>query len=180
MRFRTTIQLNGKTATGIEVPEEVIEKLGSGKRPPVRITVNDHTYRSTVAPRGERYLVGVSAENREGAGVAAGDEVDVEIELDTSPREVAVSPDFAVERDADAKRFFESLTHSQKQWYVLPIEARRPRESARRPRAQLGGALPPTGGPARPWSAPSGRRTGRAWAAASRPGRPGARSCGAP
>jgi hypothetical protein len=106
MRFRTTIQLNGRTATGIEVPEEVIEKLGSGKRPPVRVTVNDHTYRSTVAPRGDRYLVGVSAENREGAGVAAGDQVDVEIELDTSPREVAVSPDFAaaLEGDADAKR----------------------------------------------------------------------------
>lgn len=135
MRFRTTIQLNGKTATGIEVPEEVIEELGSGKRPPVRVTINGHGYRSTVAPRGERFLVGVSAENRESAGVAAGDEVDVEIELDTSPREVAVSPDFAaaLESDAGAKRFFESLTHSQKQWYVLPIEgAKKPETRERR------------------------------------------------
>ncbi len=77
----------------------------------------------------------MSAENREGAGVEAGDEVDVEIELDTSPREVAVSPDFAaaLESDAAAKSFFESLTHSQKQWYVLPIEqAKKPETRERR------------------------------------------------
>jgi hypothetical protein len=141
MRFRTAILLNGKTATGIEIPEEVIEKLGSGKRPPVQVTINDHTYRSTVAPRGDRYLVGVSAENREGAGVAAGDEVDVDIGLDTSPREVSVSPDFAaaLEGDADAKRFFEGLTHSQKQWYVLPIEqAKKPETRERRIEKALG------------------------------------------
>jgi uncharacterized protein YdeI (YjbR/CyaY-like superfamily) len=70
------------------------------------------------------FLLGVSAENRAGAGVAAGDEIDVELELDTEPREVTVPPDLAgaLESDAQASRFFDTLTHSQKQWYVLPIE----------------------------------------------------------
>jgi Bacteriocin-protection, YdeI or OmpD-Associated/Domain of unknown function (DUF1905) len=134
MKFSTTILLNGKTATGIEVPTEVIEALGAGQKPPVRVTIGSHTYRSTVARRGERYLVGVSAENRAGAGVAAGDEVDVDIELDTEPREVAVPADFgaALDDDADAKGFFEGLSYSQKQWYVLPIEQAKKRETRER------------------------------------------------
>lgn len=106
MRFRAEIQLGGKTATGIPVPEDVVESLGTSKRLAVRVTVNGHNYRSTVARMGGRYMLPVSAENREHAGVAAGDEVDVEIELDTAPRELAVPPDLAeaLEGDAVAKR----------------------------------------------------------------------------
>ena len=135
MRFRAEIQLSGRTATGIEVPPEVIAGLGSGKRPAVRVTIGGHTYRSTVAPRGNRYLVGVSAENREGAGVGAGDEVEVDIELDTEPREVAVPTDFAValEQDAEAKRFFDGLSYSQRRWFVFGIEeAKKPETRQRR------------------------------------------------
>lgn len=47
MRFRATVELNGKTATGIEVPEEVVTALGSGARPPVAVTIGGHTYRTT-------------------------------------------------------------------------------------------------------------------------------------
>lgn len=124
MRFRTTIQLNGKTATGIPVPPEVVAGLGSGKRPAVRVTLNGYTYRSTVAPMGGVFMLPVSAEVREGAHVAAGDEVDVDVELDSEPREVTVPPDFAdaLDRDADAKRFFEGLSYSHKRRWVLSIE----------------------------------------------------------
>ena len=95
MRFRTTILQGDKTATGIRVPDEIVEALGAGKRPPVTVTINGFTYRNTIAVMGGTYMVGVSAENRAGAGVAGGDEVDVDIELDTAPREVAVPADFA-------------------------------------------------------------------------------------
>jgi hypothetical protein len=124
MRFRATLQLAGKTATGIQIPPEVVEGLGAGKRPAIRVTIRGHTYRSTVATRGARYLVGVSAENRERAGVAAGDEVDVDIELDTEVREVTVPPDFAaaLDEEGDARRFFDGLTYSQKQGFVQGIE----------------------------------------------------------
>ena len=122
--FRATIELDGKTATGIRVPPEVVAGLGPSKRPPVRVTINGHTYRSSVAPLGGEFMLAVSAENREAAGVAAGDEIDVEIELDTAPREVSVPPDFAeaLDRDADARRFFDGLSYSNKRRYVMGIE----------------------------------------------------------
>ena len=69
MRFRTNLEQAGKTATGFEVPTAVVEGLGAGKRPPVRVTIKGHMYRSTVASMGGRFMVGVSAENREAAGI---------------------------------------------------------------------------------------------------------------
>src|SRR4029079_11930768 len=74
MKFRTTILQGGKTATGIEVPPEIVEGLGSGKRPAVRVTINGSTYRSTVAVMGGAFMIGVSAEVRAaGRGAGGGD-----------------------------------------------------------------------------------------------------------
>ena len=134
MKFRTTLQLGRKTATGIQVPAEVIESLGTSKRPAVRVTINGHTYRSTVAVMNGLFMLPVSAENRAGAGVAAGDEVDVEIELDTEPRELAIPPDFveSLDRDTDAKRFFDGLSYSRKRRFVLQIEQAKTAETRER------------------------------------------------
>ena len=104
MRFRATVELGGKTATGIEVPEEVVEGLGSHKRPPVRVTIRDYTYRSTVARMGGRFLLPVSAEVRKGAGVAAGDDVEVDVVLDDAPREVTLPDDLAAALEAAGAR----------------------------------------------------------------------------
>jgi hypothetical protein len=124
LRFRTIIELGGNTATGLQVPDDVVAALGSGKRPAVRVSVGGHTYRTTVASRGGRFLVPLSAENRAAAGVAAGDEVDVDIALDTSPREVTVPADLAVAltRDDDARQFFESLAYTHRKEWVRWIE----------------------------------------------------------
>jgi len=123
VKFHTTILQTGKTAAGIEVPAEVVEALGSGKRPPVRVTINGYTYRSTVAVMGGVFMVGVAAEHRVAAGLAGGDEVDVELELDTAPREVEVPPDFAAALDADpaARRTFDALSYSNKRWHTESI-----------------------------------------------------------
>jgi Domain of unknown function (DUF1905)/Bacteriocin-protection, YdeI or OmpD-Associated len=131
MRFRARIELHGKTATGIVVPPEVIEYLKSGKRPPVRVTINGHTYRSTVVPMAGEFRLPISAEHRTSSGVEAGDEVEVEIELDTQAREVDVPPDLleALDRDADAKRSFDGLSYSNKQRVVLSIEGARTAET---------------------------------------------------
>lgn len=132
--FRTTIELGGKTATGIQVPAEVVEGLGSTKRPAVRVTINGYTYRSTVAPYGGVYMIPVSAEVRGNAGIAAGDEVEVGIELDTEPREITVPPDFAeaLDHNADAKRFFDGLSYSNKRRHVLSIEGAKTAETRQR------------------------------------------------
>ena len=134
MKFRTIIQLNGKTATGIQVPEEVVESLGSGKKPAVKVTIKDYTYRSTVASMGGKFMIPISAENRKGAGVAAGDEVDVDIVLDSEPRKVSVPSDFAAELDryADARKFFDGLSYSDKRRFVLSIEGAKKAETRKR------------------------------------------------
>ena len=134
VRFRAELLLVGKTATGIEIPEKVVTALGAGKRPQVRVTIKDHTYRSTVAVMGGRYMVGVSAENREKAGVAAGDKVDVDLELDMEPRKVEVPPDLAraLKAEPAAKRTFEALSYSHKRRHVLAIEGAKAAETRAR------------------------------------------------
>jgi hypothetical protein len=128
MEFRATVELGGKTATGIEVPEDVVAALGSGHRPPVTVTIGGHTYRTTVARMGGRFLIGLSAENRTAAGVAAGDEVDVGIELDAEPREVEVPADLAeaLAHDQAARANFDGLSYThRKEWVRWISEAKK-------------------------------------------------------
>lgn len=134
MRFRARLLQSGKTATGIRVPDDVVAHLGSGKRPPVRVTIRGSTYRTTIAPMGGTFMLPVSAENRRMLGIAAGDEFDVEVELDTESREVMVPTDFAeaLAGDAAAKRAFDSLSYSNKQRIVLALEQAKTGETRRR------------------------------------------------
>jgi hypothetical protein len=129
MRFRTTVLQAGRTATGLQVPDELVTALGSGKRPKVVVTVAGYSYRTTVAPMGGRYLVPLSAEHRTAAGVAAGDTVEVDLELDEAPRVVEVPEDLAAElsRDAQASAFFDGLSYShRKEWVRWIVEAKKP------------------------------------------------------
>lgn len=134
MKFQAVVELNGKTATGIQVPEHILEQLGSSKRPPVRVTIQGYTYRTTIGSMGGRYLIPVSAEHREGAGIAAGQEVEVQLELDTEARELVIPADFSevLDRHADAKRFFEGLSYSNKRRFVLNIDDAKTAETRQR------------------------------------------------
>ena len=120
MDFTAELELHGRTATGIEVPEAVVLGLGGGKRAPVVATINGFSYRSTVAPYNGVYLLPVSAEIRSGAGIAAGDVLSVGLVLDTAKREVEVPEDMAAAIDADpaARDFFPSLSFSNQRGYV--------------------------------------------------------------
>ena len=134
MKFRATVELAGKTATGIEVPVSVVEKLGSGKKPAVKVTIRKHTYQSTVASMGGRFMLPLSAENRTAAGVAAGDKVEVNVELDTEPRVVKVPPDFAkaLKGAAAAKKKFDGLSYSHQRRWVMSIEDAKTPETRQR------------------------------------------------
>jgi hypothetical protein len=134
MKFRTVIELGGKTATGFRVPDEVVDGLGAGKRPPVHVRIGPHAYRSTVAVMDGVSMLPLSAENRTAAGVAAGDEVEVELELDTDPREVEVPVDLATALDAepDARRTFDGLSNSNKKWHVLQVTGAKTDETRQR------------------------------------------------
>jgi hypothetical protein len=134
MRFRTTIVQSGKNTTGIQVPDEVVEALGSGKRPAVKVTVNGYSYRSTVASMGGVFMVSLSAEHRAGAGVAGGDEVEVDLELDSAPREVTVPPELVAALDAEpaARATFDGLSYSNKSWHVLQVTGAKTEETRQR------------------------------------------------
>ena len=133
MKFRTTIVQDGNN-TGIHVPDEIITQMGAGKRPPVRVTLNGYTYRNTVAVMGGKFMISVSKDVREKSGVRGGDDLEVELELDTEPREVTVPADLAaaLEADAAAKRFFDGLSYSRKSWHVLQVEGTKNPETRQR------------------------------------------------
>jgi hypothetical protein len=133
MRFESRVELGGKTATGIEVPEEVVAALGESKRPAVTITVNGYTYRTTAVRMGGRFLVPLSAENREAAGVAAGDDITVDIALDTAPREVDLPADLAAAMDDAVRATYDGLSYThRKEWVRWVEEAKKPETRATR------------------------------------------------
>jgi uncharacterized protein YdeI (YjbR/CyaY-like superfamily) len=108
--------------------------LGQGKRPPVTVTINGHHYRSTVAVMDGRYMLPLAAEHREGARVAAGDEVEVDVELDTAPRVIDVPADLAdaLATEPEAKTFFEGLSYSNKRRHVESIQGAKTAETRQR------------------------------------------------
>lgn len=128
------MQLDGKTATGIPVPPEVVEGLGGGKRPAVVVTVGGHTYRSTIGSMDGVAKIPLSAENRAAAGVSPGDDVDVDVELDTAPRAVELPADLqaALAGDTGAAAFFASLSTTNKKLYVTWIESAKRAETRER------------------------------------------------
>ncbi len=134
MKFETTIVFGGKTATGFQVPDDVVARLGAGKRPAVQVTINGFAYRSTVAPMGGMFMVPLAADRREAAGVAAGDTVEVDIELDTAPREVTVPGDFraALDSEPEAQRFFDALSYSNQLRRVLAVAGAKTPETRQR------------------------------------------------
>jgi hypothetical protein len=123
MKFTTTLLTAGKTATGIQVPDEIVEALGHSKRPPVKVTINGYTYRSTIAVMGGKYMIGVSAEVRQAAQVKGGDKVAISLELDLEPRELDLPAAFqkALTKHPKAKKNFEALSYSNKRRLVAPI-----------------------------------------------------------
>jgi len=124
MQFVAIIGLDGKTATGIEVPADVLAALGPAKRPKVSVTINDYTYPSTIGSLGGRSLIPLSAEVRARAGVSAGDQVTVDVVADDQIRRAEVPADLAaaLDRDPEARRAFEKLSYSHQRRHVLAID----------------------------------------------------------
>lgn len=134
-KFKTKLFLAGKTATGIEVPEKIVESFGRGKKVPVTVTINGFSYPSTVAVYNGVYMLPVSAAVRESAGIEAGETIEVQIVPDDSVRTVELPADFkkALDKNATAKKFFETLSNSNKKHFTIPIEqAKTPETRLRR------------------------------------------------
>jgi hypothetical protein len=131
MRFTGVLHATGGNTTGFLIPDELVDGLGGGRRPKVVVTVNGYTFRTSIARYGEEYWLGVSAERRGAAGMNAGDVLDLEIGLDTAPREIEVPEDLAAALDADpaAKEFWGSLSFSNRRWHVEQVTGARKAET---------------------------------------------------
>lgn len=125
------IKAEGLNATGLRVPAEAVAALGKQKKPKVRVTLNGYTYRSTVAAYGDVFMLPLSAENREAAGVKAGDEVEVTIELDLEPRTVEVPDDLAAALAAKpgATAAFEALSYTMRKEHVRQVQDAKAQET---------------------------------------------------
>lgn len=124
--FRTTILKDAeKNATGIQFPAEVVASLGAGKKPPVKVTIHNYTYRTTVASYGDVLMMSLSAENRNAAGVQAGHEVEVTVELDQEPRTVEVPSDLAeaMAQHEGMREAFDALSYSIRKEHVRQVES---------------------------------------------------------
>jgi hypothetical protein len=131
----TIVQDDQVNATGIPVPKEVIEAFSSGKKPRVKVTLNSFTYRTTVAAYGDVFIMPLSQERREAAGVKAGDTVEITLELDTEPRVVEVPADLADALAAapGAREAFDRASFSARKEFVRQVEsAKAPETRVRR------------------------------------------------
>jgi len=138
MRLTAELQATGGNTTGFRIPDEFVAGLGGGGRPKVVVTINDYEFRSSIAKMGGEYWLGVSADRRAAANVAAGDVLDLDVVLDTRERTIDVPEDLAaaLERDPAAKAFWDGLSFSNKRFHVDQItgaktEATRERRVAR-------------------------------------------------
>ena len=135
-RFKAVLQVEGKTATFIEVPLDVPAIFG-GKRVPVTGTINGFPFHSTIAAYGDRFYLPVNKEVREGARASAGETVTVELERDEAPRTVELPGDLAdaLKASPDAGKKFKGLSYTHQKEYVSWItEAKR--DATRRTRVE--------------------------------------------
>lgn len=141
MHLVSELTATGGTTTGIRIPDEAVAELGGGNRPKVVATVNGHTWRTSIARMGGAFWLGVSAENRAATGLAAGDPVQLDVELDSAPRAVEIPDDLATALAAEpaAKAAFDALSYSQQRQHVLAVEsAKKPETRARRVESVVG------------------------------------------
>lgn len=142
IEFDAELERAGKTATGITVPPDVLDALAGGKRPRVRVTINGHTYQSTVGTMRGIAKIPVSAAVRAAAGVTAGERLRIQLERDEAPRIVTMPDDLADALAADpaARKFFDGLSYSRQNAYVSWIEQAK-RAETREERVRRAAAL---------------------------------------
>ena len=134
IQFRAVLQPRGPAAA-VVLDDAQVAAVGEGaRRFPVVATVNGYTWRTSVTRMGGEFLLGLNKEVRQGAGVEAGDEVDVTVELDTAPREVEVPEALAAALAADpqAKTSFEQMAFSHRKEYARWVAEAKQEETRQR------------------------------------------------
>lgn len=131
--YNTVVIPDGNHAS-IAIPDEILAELGTNRRAPLIVTVNDHTYRSTATAVGGECRVVFPAADRAAAGVRGGDAITVHLEVETGIRVVDLHPELdAALVTAGLKGFFETLAYSHRKEYARAVaEAKQAETRARR------------------------------------------------
>lgn len=134
MEFRAELQRTGGNTTGFPVADEIVDSLGGGGRPKVVVRVNGYEFRSSIARMGGDYWLGVSAERRAAAGIEGGEVYDVDVELDTAPREIEVPEDLAaaLAAEPEAKAFWDRMSFSNQRWHAEQLTSAKTAETRAR------------------------------------------------
>jgi DNA-binding protein YbaB len=132
--YSTTVRKDDeKNATGLQVPDEAVAALGSGKKPKVKVSLNGYTYRTTVAVMDRVFMIPLSQEHRAAAGVKGGDVVEVILELDTEPRIVEIPDDLSAALKAqNALDAFDRLAYTARKEFVRQVETAKAQETRQR------------------------------------------------
>jgi bifunctional DNA-binding transcriptional regulator/antitoxin component of YhaV-PrlF toxin-antitoxin module len=142
--FVTTVLKDDKVnATGLPVPAEAVAALSTKKRPAVKVTLGGYTYRSTIAAYGDVFMLPLSKEHRQAAGVEAGDRVEVTLELDQEPRTVVVPADLAaaLAEQPGGMDAFQALSFTMRKEYVRQVESAKAQETRERRIAKIVASL---------------------------------------
>jgi hypothetical protein len=133
VEFDTTVTAAGNN-TGIVVPDELIERLGAGRRPGVVVNVNGYEYRNTVGVMAGKHMISISAAIRKETGLKGGDPIHVVLTVADTPREVTIPDDFAaaLAADPEAKAFFDKLSNSLQRYHVDNVNAAKTAETRQR------------------------------------------------
>ena len=132
--FTTKLHQQGNNV-GIVVPDEVVAELGSSRRPLVKVTINgSYTFAYTIAVMGGRNMIGFSSAHRAASGLRGGDEVDIELELETAPREVEMPQALTAALAADpvAAEAFEKLSFTFRKEHARSISEAKAEETKQR------------------------------------------------
>lgn len=136
-RFKAKLRPSDRGGGGhhVEVPDEIVAKLGGNGRIAVQATFNGVPYRGSIVTMGGVMMLGVTKAIIAEAGVVAGDSLHVEVENDDAPREVETPPELAkaLRKNSTAAAAWDKLSYSHRKEYVgFIVEAKKEETRARR------------------------------------------------
>lgn len=132
MKYTAELKLTGNN-TGIEIPDAVLDELGAGKRPRLKVTLNGYSFQVTPGSMGGKVMIPVSKARREAAGAKGGEMLEVELEVDDQPVEIEVPEDFATALKTEGLRpAFDKLAPSHRKEHVRAINEAKSEQTRQR------------------------------------------------
>lgn len=131
-RFRVKLEgADGSEVAGMRPPFDVPTVFGTKARVPVRGTINDHPFRSSLSNMGSGHMMAVNAQLRSGGKCKAGDIVDVVLERDREERVVEVPADIKkiIASNKTAQATWDSLSFTHKKEWVRAIQEAKKEET---------------------------------------------------